>query len=140
MAYGDYRSSTNLSTIVTATWTPTIAGQTSAGVGTYSVQVGNYQQYTNVVLFYGRCTWSAHTGTGLMEMRTFPVTVAAAQCTQRFFQNLTLNDGFSTYDDMSCLVVSSDNNIQFMGQQTGPVVQINMDSSGDVISSGGIIV
>ena len=46
------------------TWTPTISGSTSAGTGTYSVQVGRYTKICNRVWVDARISWSAHTGTG----------------------------------------------------------------------------
>ena len=46
------------------TWTPTISGSTTAGTGTYSVQVGRYTKIGNRVWVDARISWSAHTGTG----------------------------------------------------------------------------
>lgn len=54
------------------TFTPTIAGLTSAGSGTYTVQTGHYARIGGWVFFTLRLNWSAHTGTGAMEVRGLP--------------------------------------------------------------------
>lgn len=48
-----------LSDYRTGTWTPTIYGLTTAGVNTYSIQVGEYQKVGNVVVLFFRVTLSA---------------------------------------------------------------------------------
>jgi hypothetical protein len=55
-----------------ALFTPTIAGKTTAGVGTYSAQTGYYIRIGRAVLFHIRLGWTAHTGTGNMEVRGLP--------------------------------------------------------------------
>ena len=55
-------------------WTPIIAGSTAAGVGTYTVQAGTYTRIGNLVFLSGTVTWTAHTGTGNMLIRTLPFT------------------------------------------------------------------
>lgn len=54
------------------TFTPTIIGLSTAGAGTYSFQDGKYTKVGNRVLFSARCTWSAHTGTGVFVMGGLP--------------------------------------------------------------------
>jgi hypothetical protein len=44
--------------------TPTVYGATSAGVGTYTEQKGQYTKIGNRVEYAGNVTWTAHTGTG----------------------------------------------------------------------------
>ena len=46
------------------TFTPVINGSSVSGVGTYSVQDGQYTRIGNVVYFSVVLSWSAHTGTG----------------------------------------------------------------------------
>ena len=46
------------------TWTPVAAGSTTAGVGTYSFQVGSYRKVGSLVYVTLFMSWSAHTGTG----------------------------------------------------------------------------
>jgi hypothetical protein len=58
------------------TWTPAISGTSSAGTGTYSVQVGRYTKVGNKVTVHLNLTWSAHTGTGNMTISGLPFTSA----------------------------------------------------------------
>lgn len=58
------------------TFTPTIEGTTTAGSGTYSVQVGHYTKIGNSVAFTAILVWSAHTGTGNMNISGLPFTSA----------------------------------------------------------------
>jgi len=55
-------------------YTPTIIGSTSAGLGTYSVQTGTYQRIGNFARVQGFIVWSAHTGTGNMSASNLPFT------------------------------------------------------------------
>ena len=56
------------------TFTPTIVGGTTAGVGTYVVQSGNYTKVGNLVTFRLYVATSAHTGTGAMLISGLPFT------------------------------------------------------------------
>lgn len=54
------------------TWTATIAGTTTAGVGTYTTQVARYTKIGRVVHVNCRLVWTAHTGTGNMQINGLP--------------------------------------------------------------------
>jgi hypothetical protein len=56
------------------TFTPTILGVTTPGIGTYTTQAGAYTKIGNTVTVAGFLAWSAHTGTGLMKMGGLPFT------------------------------------------------------------------
>jgi len=56
------------------TFTPTIVGGTTAGVGTYVVQSGNYTKVGNLVTFRLYVATTAHTGTGAMLVGGLPFT------------------------------------------------------------------
>lgn len=60
----------------TGTWTPTYTGGTSAGVTTYSVQVGTWARVGNIIVAYGRVVWTAATGTGSARV-SLPFTTGA---------------------------------------------------------------
>lgn len=53
-------------------FTPIIVGETTAGVGTYSTQIGECTRVGNQVKITGTLTWSAHTGTGPMRIAGIP--------------------------------------------------------------------
>ena len=54
------------------TFTPTVIGATTAGVGVYTTQVGRYTKIGNLVTVQVYLGWSAHTGTGNMRFGNFP--------------------------------------------------------------------
>jgi hypothetical protein len=57
---------------VERSFTPVIQGTTSAGVGTYVAQSGTYVKNGNIVTFQLVIDWSAHTGTGDIQIAGFP--------------------------------------------------------------------
>jgi len=76
------------------TFTPAAAGTTTAGVGTYSTQVGRYTRVGNLVTVKVALAWSAHTGTGNLIFTGLPFTVAndGADCSMAlgYLSNLAL--------------------------------------------------
>lgn len=59
------------------TFTPTIAGTTTAGAGTYTAQAGEYSRIGNVVFYNINLAWTAHTGTGNMKITGLPLAPVA---------------------------------------------------------------
>jgi hypothetical protein len=57
-------------------WTPIISGQTTAGTGTYTYQIGRYTKIGNRVIAEAAIEWSAHTGTGVMQLGPLPFATA----------------------------------------------------------------
>jgi hypothetical protein len=53
-------------------WTPVLIGLVTAGAGTYTSQDGKYTKVGNLVTFQMTLTWSAHTGTGTMQIQGLP--------------------------------------------------------------------
>lgn len=54
------------------TWTPTIAGQSSGGTGTYTSQSGGYRKVGGMVQAWFQVGISAHTGAGVIDIEGFP--------------------------------------------------------------------
>ena len=54
------------------TWTPVLAGSSTAGTGTYNVQVGSYTKVGRLVIVTFALSWTAHTGTGNMLINNLP--------------------------------------------------------------------
>jgi hypothetical protein len=59
------------------TFTPTIQGATTSGVGTYTAQNGRYTKVGNLVTFQVFIDWTAHTGVGNMRIGGLPFTNAS---------------------------------------------------------------
>jgi hypothetical protein len=59
------------------TWTPIIQGSTTVGTGTYTTQQGTYTKIGNTVRFQAEVVWTAHTGTGQLEVGDYPFTSTA---------------------------------------------------------------
>lgn len=60
------------------TFTPTIIGTTDAGSGTYTLNAGHYTKVGNRVMYNIWLQWTAHTGTGNMNIDGLPYAVNAA--------------------------------------------------------------
>jgi len=58
------------------TFTPTIQGSTTTGVGTYVANTGRYTKVGNLVTFQVYIEWTAHTGVGNMRIGGLPFTNA----------------------------------------------------------------
>lgn len=58
------------------TFTPVIEGAVTAGVGTYTTQLGVFTRIGNRVFFTINLAWTAHTGSGDMLIAGFPYTPA----------------------------------------------------------------
>ena len=56
------------------TFTPVLIGTTGAGTGTYTTQVGKYEQIGSRVMGEIELVWTAHTGTGNMQITGLPKT------------------------------------------------------------------
>ncbi|TPL40167.1 hypothetical protein [Mesorhizobium sp. B2-4-6] len=66
------------------TFTPVLIGQTTAGTGTYTTQSGVYTKIGNVVTFAVTLIWSAHSGTGGMQITGLPFTNNVTGCSCNF--------------------------------------------------------
>ena len=60
------------------TWTPVLIGAFTLGVGTYTLQNGRYVRIGNMVFVEGGIHWTAHTGTGGMQISGLPFAIPSA--------------------------------------------------------------
>ena len=58
------------------TWTPVIAGSTTAGTASYSLQTASYTKVGRLVFIYGIVGWSSGTGTGNLKITGLPFSTA----------------------------------------------------------------
>ena len=61
-------------------FTPAVAGTTTAGAGTYTTQSGSYTRIGNMVAFKLALVYTAHTGTGNTIITGLPFTASAIDC------------------------------------------------------------
>ena len=87
------------------TFTPTIEGTTTAGVGTYSTQIGKYTKIGDMVYIIISLAWSAHTGTGTLAIKGLPFSALDQTPLSIYLRGLTLPTG---YDAPMALVIGSD--------------------------------
>lgn len=71
-------------------FTPTIEGTTSSGVGTYSTQSGRYIKIGRLIQVEILLNWSAHTGTGSLRIAGLPFTSFSNAVASIFNANVAL--------------------------------------------------
>ena len=118
------------------TWTPSIVGTTTTGVGTYSIQNGKYTKIGNLVTVQMYLTWSAHTGAGGMRVSGLPFQSSNeadvfSAVSVGYFHNIALsaNNVFNGYVINGSQVISLEQYPTGGGQST----TIPVDSSGAFI-------
>jgi hypothetical protein len=116
------------------TFTPIVRGTTTAGTGTYTSQGGRYTKIGNRV--YGQIviTWTAHTGSGNLEVAGLPFVHAAGNSTPVVIHpnNVALTAVGST---LLALVNASNSDIsitQYGSAATGAAVAVPMDAAGTI--------
>lgn len=119
------------------TWTPFIFGITAAGVGTYSTQVGQYTRVGNRVFINAYIIWTAHTGTGGMQVGGLPFVgenVALAFSPVAIWYN---NFAFTAGNNVEAYVQSNTTNV-VMNQVApgGGILIITMDTAASFMLQG----
>jgi hypothetical protein len=123
-------------TYVTGTFTPTIVGLTTGGSGTYTSQVGRYTRIGNRVFFNLYVEWTAHTGTGNMQVNGLPIT--SANVTNAFSALSVYLGSISFTDVFIQAYVAPNTSVINLGESTtgGSVSGITMDTAGNITISG----
>lgn len=126
-----------LSVYTEGSFTPTIVGQTSAGAGTYTSQIGRYTRIGNRVFYQAYIVWTAHTGTGNMQMGGLPFTSSA---TTNSFASQSIwisNITYTANSQVAGYVNVNATTIQFQEFASGGAAgTIALDTAGSVILSG----
>jgi len=123
-------------------FTPTIVGTTTAGTGTYTIQVGRHTKIGRSVNIQFRVQWSAHTGTGNMTIRGLPftalnVTNAHAAVTFGYVANVAYTAGATPMGFIS--PNTSTITLQQMPSGGGAMAAVPLDVAGDYIISANYI-
>lgn len=121
------------------TFTPTIIGTTTAGVGTYTIQVGQYVKIGSLVFFSSRVAWTAHTGTGNLRLDSLPFTANGTTNGQMSvsigrFNNIALTAG----NLATAYVEPATKNVVFIQYPTGggAITAVPIDTAGDFMVAG----
>jgi hypothetical protein len=122
---------------VPGSWTPVITGETSAGTGTYTSQVGTYTKIGSRVDFNIEVTWTAHSGTGQMDI-SLPYPVDNAQ-TYTVFQAVPVGITIPTNSTMVALGYTGVSRLRLWTWLTGTPTALSVPASGTVWVSGSYI-
>lgn len=116
-----------MSIIESGMFLPILAGNTVAGVGTYTAQVGQYFKFNRFVIVQYRVTTSAHTGTGSARINNLP------------FKTKNSPNGFfsgSVYSGVNAVTLALANpnstNLDFYNGATGLAMVAAMDLLGSI--------
>jgi len=122
-------------------WTPVAAGTTTAGTGTYSLQLGRYTKIGRVCYFQMTLGWSAHTGTGNIVFTGLPFKSLGGTEGQSA-GTLGYNSGLSFTNQPILFINANNTTISPRQTTTGGVLSaIPMDTSvAELIISGHYIV
>ena len=111
------------------TFTPTIIGTSTAGVGVYTVQDAKYTKVGRLVTVEVDLGWSAHTGTGNMQITGLPFTTNATvftSVTLGYVDNIALTAGnFTTaYTSKSSTLINLNQTPTGGGATTGVPIDV----------------
>jgi hypothetical protein len=120
------------------TFTPTIIGTSSAGVGTYTTQIGYYKIIDSLCYFNLRVVWTGHTGTGDMKIAGLPV---ACKNVVGYAPSMTVNPENLTFPagatSVIGLVNTATTNVELRGAGTGLApTPVAMDTTGNLNVAG----
>lgn len=118
-----------LSNYTTGTFTPVIVGLTLAGTGTYSAQAGSYTRIGNAVIITIALTWTGHTGTGSMAIRTLPFSGVTSG-----LPIVLYNSGIASAANSYIIGVTSGQDVQIHNIviATGSVTPVAVDAAGTI--------
>ena len=137
---GDTAAANALDDYEEGTFTPTIVGTSTAGTATYGAngQVGRYTKIGNRVFFDLYLAWSAHTGTGDLQINGLPFTVQNTTNLNRtystIFSSLTLTAGSigAAFSSPNTTTIA----LRQLPTGGGAVATIPMDTSAQISISG----
>jgi hypothetical protein len=122
---------------LTVAFTPALRGTTTAGTGTYTSQLGTYVRVGSLVSFQLVLDWTAHTGTGNMEITGFPFAAKTGEPISDFwvFASAITITGQATFG------VSSAQTFGAVGAvQNGAYSALAMDAAGLLRITGSYLV
>lgn len=132
---GDTAAANALDDYEEGTFTPTIIGATTAGVGTYTAQAGRYTKVGRLVCFHISLGWTGHTGTGSLTISGLPFVTANAASLIPVPNALASN---LTYSGQLSLAINFNSTTISMYAQVSntALTAVPMDTSGTIYVSG----
>ena len=117
------------------TWTPVAKGTTTAGTGTYSVQIGRYTRIGRRVFFTLHLTWSAHTGTGNLYFDGLPY---ASNSTANLYFTHSVWASNLTFTGQIAPIQANNSTSIFLDQvaSNAAAATVPMDTSAEITISG----
>lgn len=115
---------------VVSSWTPTLEGTTTAGVGTYTSQLKSFVKYGKRFMGELTLTWTGHTGAGNMQIAGLPfVNAGSASPVTVYLSGITITAGNSVYAQIAAgaSVISL-----IQATPAGTVSGIPMDTAGTI--------
>lgn len=114
------------------TFTPTLVGTTTAGAATYTVQTGRYTRKGNRVSGNIVLIWTAHTGTGNMQINGLPFASSAnnVAAPNIYYDGITVGAG----KQFTCRIATSTSSVALFASDPagGAVAGIPMDTAGSI--------
>lgn len=119
-------------------FTPVIEGSTSAGVGTYTAQVGRYTKIGNIVNFAIVLSWTAHTGTGNMDIAGLPFTSQNTSNLEHPVSNISSGVTLTASNILQTYIPSNSTkiNIRQIPVGGGSLATVSIDTAGTLEVSG----
>lgn len=118
-------------------FTPTVAGTTTAGAGTYTLQQGQYARYKDVVTFTAALSWTAHTGAGntIFDLGALPVSKDITQPLSVVTSNYTYTG------QIAAAMVGNSNDAKIYDDVSATALtEVALDTVGTVYLNGSYII
>lgn len=116
---------------VIVAYTPTYVGGTSAGVTTYSQQVGYYIRSGKSIIAQGYVSWTGATGTGQARL-SLPFTAAAGSFRYTAVTLWVFNVTFAHGTPQGLLFPSTDYVTMWSPRTNNTSVQIDVETAGEI--------
>jgi hypothetical protein len=125
------------------TWTPTVAGDGTAGTASYSNQVARYTKIGSRVFFACRLVWTGGTGTGAIRVNGLPYT--SASITDNFLDACSIIPSDIGLTALNYIVAYVFTNTAFISIEQAPVgggatSSVTYDAAGSLNISGSYLV
>jgi len=117
------------------TFTPSLFGSAVTGAGTYTTRSGSFTKIGNKVIFAINLVWTAHTGSGTMNISGLPFTSNSdVVAVSNFNSGISLNTG--NLLQLFILASSSSLSIRQVPSGGGSSTTVAISSSGTIYASG----